>query len=62
MVLSKCEWGHDDYSLNVANLPMQQQTLPEPVAVKKAAPPKEKPTSQTSLFEAGEASSNEGES
>lgn len=21
-VLSKCEWGHDDYSLNVANLPM----------------------------------------
>jgi adenine-specific DNA-methyltransferase len=21
MVLSKCEWGHDDYSLNVANLP-----------------------------------------
>jgi adenine-specific DNA-methyltransferase len=22
MVLTKCEWGHDDYSLNVANLPM----------------------------------------
>jgi len=21
-VLKKCEWGHDDYSLNVANLPM----------------------------------------
>ncbi len=21
-VMSKCEWGHDDYSLNVANLPM----------------------------------------
>ncbi len=21
-VLSKCEWGKDDYSLNVANLPM----------------------------------------
>jgi adenine-specific DNA-methyltransferase len=21
-VLSRCEWGHDDYSLNVANLPM----------------------------------------
>jgi adenine-specific DNA-methyltransferase len=27
-VLAKCEWGHDDYSLNVANLP-------------KAAPPVE---------------------
>ena len=24
MVLAKCEWGHDDYSLNVANLPMAQ--------------------------------------
>ena len=28
-VLRKCEWGHDDYSLNVANLPMTQ-ALPEP--------------------------------
>jgi adenine-specific DNA-methyltransferase len=25
MVMSKCEWGHDDYSLNVENLPMQQK-------------------------------------
>jgi len=24
-VLSKCEWGHDDYSLNVQNLPMAQR-------------------------------------
>lgn len=22
MVLKRCEWGHDDYSLNIANLPM----------------------------------------
>lgn len=29
MVLARCEWGHDDYSLNVANLPMAQ---PEPVS------------------------------
>ena len=29
MVLARCEWGHDDYSLNVANLPMVQ---PEPEA------------------------------
>jgi adenine-specific DNA-methyltransferase len=29
MVLSRCEWGHDDYSLNVANLPM---AAPEPSA------------------------------
>ena len=38
-IRSKCEWGHDDYSLNVANLPMAE---PEPV------PP---PPAQTSLFD-----------
>ena len=26
-VLSRCEWGHDDYSLKVENLP---QALPKP--------------------------------
>ena len=29
MVLARCEWGHDDYSLNVANLPMAQETKAE---------------------------------
>lgn len=29
-IRNKCEWGHDDYSLNVANLPMTER---EPVAV-----------------------------
>jgi adenine-specific DNA-methyltransferase len=46
MVLARCEWGHDDYSLNVANLPMAQIDKSEPVVVtaaktsknKKAAP------------------------
>jgi adenine-specific DNA-methyltransferase len=28
MVLARCEWGHDDYSLNVANLPMAVTTPP----------------------------------
>ncbi|MCX7239030.1 MAG: site-specific DNA-methyltransferase [Burkholderiales bacterium] len=28
MVLARCEWGHDDYSLNVANLPMAAPTAP----------------------------------
>ena len=32
-VLHSCEWGHDDYSLNVANLPMAQPDAPA------AAPP-----------------------
>ncbi len=30
MVLSHCEWGHDDYSLNVENLPMQEKPPAEP--------------------------------
>jgi adenine-specific DNA-methyltransferase len=32
MVLTKCEWGHDDYSLNVANLPMAQPKAEAPEA------------------------------
>lgn len=27
MVKDRCEWGHDDYSLNVANLPMAQKQV-----------------------------------
>jgi adenine-specific DNA-methyltransferase len=38
-IRSKCEWGHDDYSLNVANLP---------IAEKEPAPP---PPAQSSLFD-----------
>jgi adenine-specific DNA-methyltransferase len=34
MVLARCEWGHDDYSLNVANLPMAK---PDPVEAPAAA-------------------------
>jgi len=32
MVLARCEWGHDDYSLNVANLPMAkpEEKAPSP--------------------------------
>ena len=34
MVLARCEWGHDDYSLNVANLPMAQPDPVEPAVSK----------------------------
>jgi adenine-specific DNA-methyltransferase len=30
MVLSRCEWAHDDYSLNVENLPQAEETEREP--------------------------------
>lgn len=36
MVLARCEWGHDDYSLNVANLPMAAPApTPDAVELKK---------------------------
>lgn len=31
-IRSRCEWGHDDYSLNVANLPMAEAPESPPVA------------------------------
>ena len=34
MVLARCEWGHDDYSLNVANLPMAKPDTGETAPVK----------------------------
>jgi len=48
MVLSRCEWAHDDYSLNVANLPMAQ---PEPEIEKpKKTGIKQTNTAQDDLF------------
>lgn len=53
MVLSRCEWGHDDYSLNVANLPMAQET-PEAEPVTKAKKTKKAAAPQPGLFEGEE--------
>ena len=47
MVLQKCEWGHDDYSLNVENLPQAQ---PSPAAALMGEGDK---TLQGSLFDRG---------
>lgn len=50
MVLSRCEWGHDDYSLNVANLPMAQENKTnaavEPAATKKTKNKKVSPVAE----------------
>lgn len=55
MVLSRCEWGHDDYSLNVANLPMSEIEKTEPMT-RAIKPKKKKPAdpAQSTLF-AGDA-------
>ena len=52
----RCEWGHDDYSLNVANLQPLKYAEPEPDAppANHAATPKKverRGRAQMSLFE-----------
>ncbi|AJQ96932.1 site-specific DNA-methyltransferase [Gynuella sunshinyii] len=37
MVLSRCEWGHDDYSLNVENLPMREKPKEDAPAMQRQA-------------------------
>jgi adenine-specific DNA-methyltransferase len=39
-VMSKCEWGKDDYSLNISNLP-QADIIEEPQPIRKKAASKE---------------------
>lgn len=48
-VLKHCEWAHDDYSLNVQNLPMAEPE-PSPAATSKTQGPKKKNTNQQTLF------------
>jgi adenine-specific DNA-methyltransferase len=40
-VLQKCEWGHDDYSLNVANLPQAPEPMPAQLAGEAPLEPKQ---------------------
>jgi adenine-specific DNA-methyltransferase len=52
-VLARCEWGHDDYSLNVANLPMAQEPaadIPAASPAVRKAGSKPAPPGQGGLF------------
>lgn len=54
MVLARCEWGKDDYSLNVANLPMAKAEEPvptePPVSARKGRQRKKVETGTPDLF------------
>ena len=50
MILKRCEWGHDDYSLNVANLPMAEEE-PEPRSSENQPAAKTKPVKRQSAVE-----------
>lgn len=49
VVLSRCEWGHDDYSLNVQNLPLARPELEAAPAFQKKVKSKAAP-GQAALF------------
>jgi adenine-specific DNA-methyltransferase len=48
--LRKCEWGKDDYSLNVANLPMAVPKEEEPEVAAKSQKDKRAHAGQDDLF------------
>jgi adenine-specific DNA-methyltransferase len=58
-VLQKCEWGHDDYSLNVANLPQAPEPVPAQLAGEALLEPKQarkrraRAETMPSLFDGG---------
>jgi adenine-specific DNA-methyltransferase len=51
MVLQKCEWGHDDYSLNVENLPAASAPVGDGDAPAMKTRPARQSTPQTGLFD-----------
>jgi len=53
MVLSRCEWGHDDYSLNVENLPKAPEPVPESYQPKPSAKAPAVNAGQGGLFDGG---------
>ncbi|KYK82479.1 type III DNA modification methylase [Aggregatibacter actinomycetemcomitans serotype e str. SC936] len=55
MILARCEWGHDDYSLNVANLPMAEN---EPEENPRSS--ENKPAAKTKAKKAKSAVENQG--
>jgi len=50
-IVKACEWGHDDYSLNVQNLPMSEPDIEERKAVKQVKNTKGKSQETGDLFE-----------
>ena len=50
MVLARCEWGHDDYSLNVANLPLAHLETHTPLASSETLQAKSSAFGQSGLF------------
>lgn len=53
MVLRRCEWNHDDYSLNVENLPQAPKKAPETYQPKPSAKANTASAGQGGLFDGG---------
>jgi len=61
MVLARCEWGHDDYSLNVSNLPIAESgaQIEEPMLARSVAELKSKKSVAANGAQAGLFGENE---
>ena len=55
MVLEKCEWGHDDYSLNVANLPASSERSSKELSLRANTGNAKVAMPQTGLFNESDA-------
>lgn len=49
-ILKKCEWNHDDYSLEIKNLPFAEPTPPQPAPAKKSFKKPKTDKDQLDLF------------
>lgn len=49
-ILKKCEWNHDDYSLEIKNLPFAEPTPPQPAPAKKSFKKQKADKDQLDLF------------
>ncbi len=49
-ILKKCEWNHDDYSLEIKNLPFAEPTPPQPAPAKKSFKKQKNDKDQLDLF------------
>lgn len=53
MVLARCEWAHDDYSLHMANLRLTKPSLPAPAAKAVRSGKKPNDSRTTDMFDDG---------
>jgi adenine-specific DNA-methyltransferase len=60
MVLNRCEWGHDDYSLEIENLPSPPPELARELVAERSNGRKSRAAESLSLFDVALETEGEG--